>query len=234
MAIDSTALCNAENRRGGENTSCVGSVADTFYPPPHGICPKERVSPDNALTERACWFVMRAAYGQERKAKVRLEGMGIEVFLPTVRKLHIVRGKRVIRDHSLIPNLLFVRTTELRLKELVGRDTFHYFHHYYVPAKDEKGNPVGKRGIRPLIVPESQMDQFRCWNEVNDDNKLFVEIDGCTLKDNEKVRVIGGRFKGISGFICRYKGQSRVGVRIEGLGTIFTAFVPKMYLEKVL
>ena len=54
------------------------------------------------------WFLMRAAYGQERKAKEVLEADNIEVFLPVTNKMHLVNGKRKCITESLIPNFTSV------------------------------------------------------------------------------------------------------------------------------
>ena len=133
----------------------------------------------------------------------------------------------------MIPNFLFVLSTEVELQKYVGSKDLSFFHYYYVPNMDEKGQPIGKNGTKPLIVPNNQMQQFRRWHEIEDDNKMFVNADEKTFSKNELVRINRGRFEGLCGFVCRYKGQSRVGISIEGLGTIVTAFIPKQFLEKI-
>lgn len=182
--------------------------------------------------EEAVWFLMRAAYGQEKKAKDYLEAKGIEAFLPMQEKCFMLNGKRKKKQVSLIPNFLFVKSTEMEMKKYVGKGELDFFHHYYVPHKDENGKMVGKKGIKPLVVPEKQMTLFIKWNMVEDKDKLFVPDDRFNFAKNDKVRITKGKFVGFEGKICRIKGQSRIGLIIEGVGTIFTTYIPKDYLEK--
>ena len=182
--------------------------------------------------EEAVWFLMRAAYGQEKKTKDYLEAKGIEVFLPMQEKRFVQNGKCKNKQVSLIPNFLFVKSTEVEMKKYVGKGELDFLHHYYVPHKDEKGNMIGKKGIKPLVIPERQMSLFIKWNTVEDKNKLFVPDDKFNFTKNEKVKITKGKFVGFEGKVCRIKGQARVGLIIEGVGTIFTTYIPKDYLEK--
>ena len=95
------------------------------------------------------------------------------------------------------------------------------------------GGKFGKSSKKPLVIPDCQMEKFIKWNSVNDLNKLFVADDKIVFCNKEKVRILGGQFQGFEGQVFRIKGQSRVGVSIEGVGTIFTAYVPKGLLEKI-
>ena len=67
-------------------------------------------------SEAMVWFLMRAAYGQEQKAQEFLEAKGIETFLPLQEHCFVRDGKRVKKMQSLIPNFLFVKSTEPTLK----------------------------------------------------------------------------------------------------------------------
>ncbi len=182
--------------------------------------------------EGAVWFLMRAAYGQERKAKEFLDALGIETFLPLHTQTYIHKGKKTRRRVSLIPNFLFVKSTEAEMKKYVGRGKLRFLHHYYIPHKDESGNSIGPKGITPLVIPERQMALFVRWNTVDDDGKLFVAGDRFNFTKDDRVKIIKGKFAGFEGRICRIKGQTRVGMIIEGIGTIFTAYIPKDCLEK--
>lgn len=77
------------------------------------------------------------------------------------------------------------------------------------------------------------MESFIAWNEIDNDNKLFIADDKMTFVKDEEVLVLKGQFAGMRGHVCRIKGQSRVGIVINGVGTIFTAYIPKGMLEKV-
>ena len=177
------------------------------------------------------WFLMRAAYGQEQKAQEFLETKGIETFLPLQERCFVRDGKRVKKMQSLIPNFLFVKSTENEMKKYIGKHPVDFLHHYYVPHKDNSGNAIGTKGIKPLVIPDEQMDAFLQWYAIRDDNKLFIADDKMHFSKDQQVKVIGGKFAGMCGRVCHIKGQSRVGIVISGVGIIFTAYIPKGMLE---
>lgn len=72
-------------------------------------------------SEAMVWFLMRAAYGQEQKAQEFLEAKGIETFLPLQEHCFVRDGKRVKKMQSLIPNFLFVKSTENEMKKYIGK-----------------------------------------------------------------------------------------------------------------
>lgn len=184
-------------------------------------------------SEAMVWFLMRAAYGQEQKAQEFLETKGIETFLPLQEHCFVRDGKRVKKMQSLIPNFLFVKSTESEMKKYIGKHPVDFLHHYYVPHKDNSGNAIGTKGIKPLVIPDEQMDAFQQWYAIRDDNKLFIADDKMHFNKDQQVKVIGGKFAGMCGRVCHIKGQSRIGIVVSGVGTIFTAYIPKGMLKKV-
>ena len=231
-------LFKGQNKGVDSPKSGIQNVAMSPYNIHNGVSPtyvsklSAKCSTDNIKTasstenvEEAVWFLMRAAYGQEKKAKDYLEAKGIEVFLPMQEKRFVQNGKCKNKQVSLIPNFLFVKSTEVEMKKYVGKGELDFLHHYYVPHKDEKG-------IKPLVIPERQMSLFIKWNTVEDKNKLFVPDDKFNFTKDDKVKITKGKFIGFEGKVCRIKGQARGGLIIEGVGTIFTTYIPKDYLEK--
>lgn len=77
------------------------------------------------------------------------------------------------------------------------------------------------------------MQSFIKWSTIADDNKLFIADDNMPFSKNDRVKVMDGKFAGLEGFVCRIKGHSRVGITIEGIGTIFTAYIPKGMLKLI-
>ena len=53
------------------------------------------------------------------------------------------------------------------------------------------------------------------------------------MKKGDKVRVIKGDFAGIEGELIRVKGHKRVVVRLEGVVSLATAYIPGSFLEKI-
>lgn len=194
-----------------------------------GVSP--RCMPDGTQSKDCNWFYMRVSYGREEHVNEYLLSQGIHTFYPTERKVVIVKGVRQMRQKSLIPNALFVYSTEETLRQYIGKAPIPYFHHFYIPDKDVHGNLVGT-GRKPLQIPDSQMENFMKWCNADAENKLMVNTM-FVFKNKDLVRVTGGPFTGFTGHVVRYKGQSRVGVNIDGIGFISTTYIPKCYLEKL-
>lgn len=198
---------------------------------------KEGVSPNNVQTSAMpkepdkVWFYMRVAYGQEKKVRDYLIAEGIEVFLPTIKKERVMGGIKNQIEVSLIPNSLFVHSTETEMKCYVGKYPTDNLHHFYEPHRDEKGRLIGT-GRRPVIIPETQMQSFLIWTSSYNENKIFIDKTDFEFKNNDFVYIIEGEFKGFSGYVVRLKGQTRVGVVIENVGFISTAYIPMAFIKK--
>ena len=179
------------------------------------------------------WFLMRAAYGQEKKAEEILMQMeGVEsAYVPQWYKKRNIAGKTKNVLVSIIPNNLFVRSKEGVLAKLVGREPLSFLHFSYQPHKDEFGRPIGT-GRTPVVIPDRQMDSFRRWVDADAEDKIFRQTS-FIFKENDLVRVTEGVFEGLVGHIVRLKGQTRGGVNIDGIGFISTAYIPKNCLEKI-
>ena len=51
------------------------------------------------------------------------------------------------------------------------------------------------------------------------------------FEKGQLVKVIDGAFKGVIGRVARWQGQQRVGVVVDDLVTVVTAYVPSAFLE---
>lgn len=124
-------LFKGQNKGVDSPKSGIQNVAMSSYNIHNGVSPtyvsklSAKCSTDNIKTasstenvEEAVWFLMRAAYGQEKKAKDYLEAKGIEVFLPMQEKRFVQNGKCKNKQVSLIPNFLFVKSTEVEMKSM--------------------------------------------------------------------------------------------------------------------
>ena len=47
------------------------------------------------------------------------------------------------------------------------------------------------------------------------------------------VRIIEGDFKNFVGRVARFQGQQRVGITIEGLLTVATAYIPTAFIKPI-
>lgn len=173
------------------------------------------------------WYVLRATYGQEKKAYDYLVSKNVKAFYPTVRVIKEIKGRRVQVTESRIPNLFFVFGTEEEIKTYVY-DNINlpflrfYYRYFFINHKTEK---------TPMIVPNRQMESLMIICASDSDNIVFSSDNIQKFEDGRLVRVIHGPFKGVIGRVAKYKRQQRVGIIIDGVGTMATAYVPSDFLE---
>lgn len=173
------------------------------------------------------WYALRVTYGREKKTYDALVGK-VEAFCPMITTVKLIEGKRKTVEESRLPNIFFVRGTEDEVKSYVYDNVkFPHLRFYYRYFHE------GARMLKePLVVPDDQMESFRiiCAAEASD--VILVPSGVCKFEKGQAVRVIDGKFKGVTGKVARYQGQQRVAVVIDGLLTVATAYVPSAFLEK--
>ena len=163
------------------------------------------------------WYVANTCR-QEKKIKQRLDSMGIENFIPFQQIARKIHGVDKLIEVPVIPNLVFIHTTFKSCMSLIQEYAFDMRY-----LRDpETGNF--------LIVPDKQMNDFMF---LLDFSKEMVEVVNENLKKGDKVRVIKGDFAGIEGELIRVKGHKRVVVRLEGVVSLATAYIPGSFLEKI-
>ena len=171
--------------------------------------------------------MLRATYGQEKKAYDYLVSKKVKAFYPTMRVMKEIKGKRIYVVESRIPNLLFVFGTEEEIKTYVYDNVNlpflrFYYRYFFVNHKTEK---------TPMIVPDRQMENMMIICASESDNIVFSSESIKKFEEGRLVRVIEGPFKGVIGRVAKYKKQQRVGITIDGIGTMATAYVPSDFLE---
>ena len=163
------------------------------------------------------WYVANTCR-QEKKIKQRLDSMGIENFIPFQQIARKIHGVDKLIEVPVIPNMVFIHTTFKSCMSLIQEYAFDM---RYLRDR-ETGNF--------LIVPDKQMNDFMF---LLDFSKEMVEVVNENLKKGDKVRVIKGDFAGIEGELIRVKGHKRVVVRLEGVVSLATAYIPGSFLEKI-
>lgn len=174
------------------------------------------------------WFVFRATYGREGKACEIIRQEGMRAYLPTKRVQVVIGGVARTIQKPLLPNLLFVYCSPTQADHLVKKHhTLPKFLRYYynhLILNSDGTNP-------PLIVPDSEMDNFIRLTSVNNEHIRVVDPAQCRFRNGDRVRVTQGAFEGVEGRVARIAGQQRVVVVLEGLCTIATAYIPSAFLE---
>lgn len=173
------------------------------------------------------WYVFRASYGREDKASDYIVEDGTYVYIAKRYARKSVNGKQKKVLETLIPNLLFVYTTEDKAKEYV-KDTpsLSYLTHYYnhFELDDDQKNP-------PLTVSCKEMENFIIATCNKSEHLKFVDDEQCHFKGGEIVKIIDGSFKGVEGRVARVSGQQRVIVTLTNVGLVSTAYIPTAFIK---
>lgn len=221
----------------GLNSPCTGFAADVLPAVPlpqsaenlkRGV--STRNAPNSTSTcELPHWYALRTTYGQEKKAYDYIVNHQGVAFYPTVTVTKRIKGKRKTVTESRLPNIFFAYGTFDDIKQFVYDNVnlpfLRFYYRYFLSGSH--------RNKEPLIVPERQMKSLKIICEAENDDIIVSTSDIPKFQVGQLVRITNGGFAGVEGRVARFQGQQRVAVRIDGLLTIVTAYIPKGFLEVV-
>ena len=175
------------------------------------------------------WYALRATYGREKKAYDYLTAKGITAFYPTTNVVKLIKGKRKNVTESRLPNIFFAYGTEEQLKTFVYDNVNlpflrFYYRHVHVGRRIEK---------IPMIVPDCQMESLKIICAADADNTIVSFVEVSKFEKGQLVKVTEGAFKGVIGRVARWQGQQRVGVVVDDLVTVVTAYIPSAFIELI-
>ncbi len=177
------------------------------------------------------WYVLRALYGKGADVYEDLKKLSLDAFFPTHRVVQRKNSVMVMNIEPYIPSLVFVRSQKSRLEEymLSGHGPSRYVHFYRDRTKGKTDNFKNP----PLVISDRDMDSFQIICGAPKDDIRIADSSQVNFKTGQWVRVTDGEFKGVIGRIAIWKNQTRIGVDIEGLFTVFTTYVPKAFIEPI-
>lgn len=187
------------------------------------------VSTNSVMSPTRSWYILRTTYGQEQKAYDYIVDHGGTAYYPKISTFKTIKGVEKVVESSRIPNIFFAYGTFDEIKNFVYDNVhlpflrFYYKHHH-------EGRIITKV---PLIIPKQQLESLRIITEVENQDTLVYDEKIHKFEKGQLVRVIEGDFKGVVGRVARFQGQLRVGILIDDLMTVATAYVPKQFLEYV-
>lgn len=242
MKVDEWTSEDVHTSGGGEHPPCAGLTSNAL-PEAQSTMSVESsqtgVSTKNALlatkpkAQREAdiphWYALRTTYGREKKAYDYMTAKGITAFYPTTNVVKLIKGKRKVVTESRLPNIFFAYGTEEQLKEYVFDNVNLPFLRFYYRHIHE-GNTIKKT---PLIVPDNQMESLKIICAADADNTFVSLGEVPKFEKGQLVKVIDGAFKGVIGRVARWQGQQRVGVVVDDLVTVVTAYVPSAFLMEI-
>ncbi len=164
------------------------------------------------------WYVAYTRVNQELLIKKKLDELGIENFLPREEQVRDTPLGRKTIQVLLIHGMIFIRTDKTTSFSLINEYSLNI-----VYLKDMEGR-------HSLIVPDKQMEDFMFLLDFSPDG---IEILNKDLKRGDRVRVIKGPLQGLTGELVRLRGHKRVVIRLEGVASIATSYIPGSFLEKI-
>lgn len=191
--------------------------------PKLGIDEKQRMGNNpEYIGEPMQWYAMSVPYNRVLKVKDMLDSERIECFVPMRYEVRTVRGHKTRLYVPAVSNLLFVHTTDSRLKMFKQTTTFLQ---YLVRRVD---------GVsRKIVVPDAQMEQFIRVSRTDDDRLVYLKPEEINLSKGTRVRILGGVFDGVEGLFVRVKGKRnrRVVVLIDHVSAIAVSEVSPDLIE---
>lgn len=218
--LTSNALPEAQSTVAAESSQTGVSTRYAY------IATKPQIQKEEDLSH---WYALRTTYGREKKAYDYLTAKGITAFYPTTNIVKLIKGKRKVVTESRLPNIFFAYGTEEQLKEYVFDNVNLPFLRFYYRHIHE-GNTIKKT---PLIVPDNQMDSLKIICAADADNTIVSLGEIPKFEKGQLVKVTDGAFKGVTGRVARWQGQQRVGVVVDDLVTVVTAYIPSAFLENM-
>lgn len=150
--------------------------------------------------EAPLWYAMSAPY-REMKIVAHLKtNRDIKVFLPLERIERMVGQhirKRVISYRPVVRNLLFVKATPGRMRNL--KQIYNSMLQFKIRPMD------GHSEI--ITIPDKEMEDFMAlYENVEDANKHFFLPGEINLRPEARVRIEDGVFAGLEGYYQKVKG----------------------------
>lgn len=152
------------------------------------------------------------------KIKQQLKDFNITSFLPLKKQVIVKNNEELVKYVPVVLNYVFIYAPYTICMQLVSEHNLRISYITDIVTK------------KFMTIPQKQMEDFMfLCNYLEKDAYLTCE----DLKKGDLVRVTDGQFKGIEGELVRMKGHKRIVVRLKGLFSLVTTYVPSTYLEKI-
>ena len=242
MKVDEWTSEDVHTPGGGEFPPCAGLTSNALPEAQSTVSAESSqtgVSTRNALLatktkhpqkeELPHWYALRCTYGREKTAYDYMVAKGVTAFYPTTSVVKLIKGKRKVITESRLPNIFFAYGTEEEIKTYVYDNVNlpflrFYYRHVHIGRRIEK---------IPMIVPDYQMESLKIICAADADNTIVSLVEVPKFEKGQLVRVTDGAFKGVIGKVARWQGQQRVGVVVDDLVTVVTAYIPSAFIESI-
>lgn len=150
--------------------------------------------------EAPLWYAMSAPYCEMKVVTHLKTNQDIKVFLPLERCERMVGQhirKRVISYRPVVRNLLFVKATPGRMRNL--KQIYNSMLQFKIRPMDGHSEVI--------TIPDKEMEDFMAlYENVEDANKHFFLPGEIDLHPEARVRIEDGVFAGLEGYYQKVKG----------------------------
>lgn len=178
-----------------------------------------------AVPENPKWYVAVVRPRYERICRDELQQFGHEAYIAsqTTTRVYACRHRREV-ERIIIPNLVFVHTTEGERRQMIRQSNF--IHHFMT----DRASHLSPEGQRPFaIIPDAQMQMLRFMLYHAD---RPVEFTPEPLHAGDRIRVIRGQLQGFEGQFLRQGTQTYIVVTLDALGSVM-ATIPATDIERI-
>ena len=169
------------------------------------------------------WYPIRVTYGRVMRLKTYLDEQNIKNFVPLVKKIRVVKDKPVLKWVPAINNYIFVYATRKQI--LILKNGLEDV----LPIRFLLDRSTGL----PQKVPKKEMEYFILVAGSLNEQLVYIKPGELDLNKGDRVKIIGGPFKGVEGTFLRIKGDRRVVVTIEGIMAVATTFIHPSLIEPI-
>ncbi len=158
------------------------------------------------------WYAAYTRSRSEKKAASELSFLGIDHYLPLIKKLKQWSDRKKWVEEPLFRSYIFVHIEQSEYYEALKNP-------YIVKYVSFEGKAVP--------IPEEQIEAIKIYLGEQEP----VDINEIELKKGQKVEVISGSLSGLQGELIEIKGKNKLKVRIEAVGKSVVIQVPKSKLR---
>lgn len=170
------------------------------------------------------WYALKVFYNKVFEIEEILQQDQIRSYIPFRWVREERQGEIQTLRKPLVPSLMFFRSTETYARELQQRLLNRVM--LYMKRETEY------RKI-PAPISDYEMEMFILVTSTPDQGLECFPDDYMAYKEGQKVRIIGGAFKGAEGYIKRIKHNRRLTVTLTGICMVATSFIDPRYVEKI-
>ncbi|OGR11321.1 MAG: transcriptional antiterminator [Desulfobacterales bacterium RIFOXYA12_FULL_46_15] len=169
------------------------------------------------MTGPLSWFALLTKSNFERTVYNSILKKKIPAFLPQTRRKSIRKDRNLMVEYPLFPGYIFVQST------------FHAADQLNILKTTGAVRLLGNQ-TSPVAVPDFQIESLKILTGSNMDLVTGLNI---SMKKGDPVMIIEGPLAGIRGDFIRYKGKSRVIIKIDLLGQYAGTEIEEDKIEKL-